>query len=90
MNIPIKEIVEGFSTDTWKLLAFIVENPGQSYRDLRTELNFTQTKTEKELSRLEGALLIKTERNPGDKRLTLYKTTDYGREALKFNLTFQD
>jgi len=82
MKIPLNEIVGGFGPDTWNLLSCIKENPGLSHRDLRTQLNFSQPRTEKELSRLEGALLIKTDRNPEDKRLTIYKITEYGEEAL--------
>ena len=85
MKIPLEEIIMGFGPDTWNLLQCIEQHPGLSHRDLRLQLNFSQPRIEKELSRLEGALLIKTDRNPEDKRLTIYKITEYGKEGLKIN-----
>lgn len=83
MNIPLTEIVARFSQDTKNVLDCIQANPGLSHGDLRAKLNYTQSRMEKELSKLEGSLLIKTNRNPEDKRLTIYTITDYGKEAIK-------
>ncbi len=83
MKIPLTEVMEQFNTITWDVLKCIKENPEISLQGIRSELNISQGKADKELGRLEGAVFIKTERNDSNLRLVIYKITPYGEQALK-------
>ena len=85
VKVPLHEIFQQFNPNTWAVLKYINENPEVSLIGIRKELNLSQIKAEKEIARLEGSFFIKTERNPVDQRLMLYRITEYGLEALKQN-----
>lgn len=85
MEIPLNEVLEGLNSSSWRILEYINENPNAYLKSIQEGLGISREKALKEISRLEGALLIKSEKDPGDSRQLTFIVTIYGEEALKNN-----
>ncbi|MGP9043230.1 hypothetical protein [Cytobacillus kochii] len=83
MNINLKEIANNTNSIGWLVLD-LLRKEQLTFMKLRSELELSQDKTYKELARLEGGLLISTERDPKDQRVALYSLTKYGKAVFDF------
>lgn len=82
MNIPVEEVVSRLNENTWRILEFIKDNPNCYVKAINETLGFKRDKASKEISRLEGGVLIESNRNDTDNRIISYTITEYGKKAL--------
>lgn len=78
-----KEIAKGLNETSWGILRFLRKIEDASYKDIKEKFKFSHGKLEKEIARLEGAVLIKTIRNSEDMRFLKYIITKHGQEVIK-------
>ncbi|MBU8908069.1 MarR family transcriptional regulator [Desertibacillus haloalkaliphilus] len=82
-SVSLNEIANGLNVLSWDVLEYLNNHPSQSYSAIRVKFGFSQEKISKEMARLEGAVLVKVERDPNDNRSMVYNITRYGRSILK-------
>lgn len=83
MNIPLIEIRKKLNSHSWDILELLNSKESLTYSEVQKKLGVGQAKISKELARLEGSLLIESERNPMDSRVLDLKLTEYGLQILK-------
>ena len=83
MNIPLIEIRKKLNSHSWDILELLNSKESLTYSEVQKKLGVGQAKISKELARLEGALLIESERNPMDSRVLYLRLTEYGLQILK-------
>jgi|GEM_PF-1830449 len=83
LSIPLNEVIKTLNETSWQLLKLIQEKPNFSFKDIRNESNLSQEKCYKELCRLEGGVLVVTNRDQSDRRVNGYSITQYGQAALE-------
>lgn len=83
VTVPLKSIIQSMNQTSWLLLELIQKKPALNFYEIRKETNLSQEKCYKELSRLEGGVLITGNRRMTDMRIINYQITDYGRIALE-------
>ena len=85
INIPFSEVAANLNDFSWKVINFLYVRKQVSFNELRQHVGLSQEKTYKEIARLEGALLIHSERDPNDQRSVRYSLTKYGEVAANSN-----
>lgn len=83
--IPLENVVQSMNDTSWYLLELIKDKPNLSFKDIRKESNLSQEKCYKELCRLEGGVLVVTNRYLDDRRVIGYHITEYGNAAIDFH-----
>ncbi|MDP4084713.1 MAG: hypothetical protein Q8934_08880 [Bacillota bacterium] len=83
VTIPLDLVIESMNDISWSLLDLIKNKPGLNFFEIRKEMNKSQEKCYKELSRLEGGVLIKSNRHVLHQRVINYQITEYGQIALE-------
>lgn len=79
-HIPLDVLASNINEFGWKILNLINENDHATFNEVRSELGLSQEKSYKEIARLEGALLIVSNRDPKDQRSILYSLSEYGKQ----------
>jgi DNA-binding PadR family transcriptional regulator len=82
VTVPLKSIIQSMNHTSWVLLELIKNKPALNFYEIRKETNLSQEKCYKELSRLEGGVLITGNRRMTDMRIINYQITEYGLIAL--------
>lgn len=82
-NIPLSEIAASTTEFGWKILFLIRDEQNISFKEIREKIGISQEKIYKEISKLEGALLISTFRDPKDQRSNLFILTEYGKKLIE-------
>ncbi|KAB2329462.1 MULTISPECIES: hypothetical protein [Bacillaceae] len=83
LSVPLQSIIDTLTPTSWELLELINTSPELNFYEIRKETNLSQEKCYKELSRLEGGVLITSNRKFSDKRIIGYKITKFGLVALE-------
>lgn len=82
--ILLKDIAKQLNPISWDLLQILNKTEMISYSELKKKLNLSQSKVSKELARLEGALLVNSERDNVDQRVIYFKLTAAGCKILNY------
>lgn len=77
------EIAKGLNEVSWKILGHIQRYEDISFKNVKETFKLSHGKAEKEIARLEGAVLIQTVRNSEDMRFLQYIPTEHGMEVWK-------
>lgn len=85
MTIPLEEIAANTNEFGWKILKLLNQD-NSTFLEMKKELGLSQEKCYKEISRLEGALLIVSRRDPKDQRSNLFSLSEYGKALLKLHM----
>ncbi|MBU8908247.1 hypothetical protein [Desertibacillus haloalkaliphilus] len=80
----MKDVAKHLNEISWKTLDVIDRNENVTYLKLLELLSISKNLVHKEIARLEGAVLITTERNPLDNRSFYYHLTNYGEQILAY------
>lgn len=84
LNIPLKDILASLNESSWLILNMIADKEYVQYTDIKNILfNGKQEKTNKEIARLEGAVLIKSSEGSDDGRKKIFTLSEYGKNILK-------
>lgn len=79
--ISLEEISSNISSIGWDILKLLNEKE-LNFIKIKNELCLSQEKTYKELARLEGGLLILSQRDPKDQRTVIFSLSKYGKELF--------
>jgi len=82
MKINVQDLTTSFNKLSWDILELIQKEP-VNYKKLREETGTSQDKMYREIARLEGAMLIVSEKDAVDQRVTNYSLSEYGKYVLE-------
>lgn len=82
-SIRLEDVAGKLNAISWEMLELLLKQKDVSYHNLRNQLNVSQEKCSREIARLEGALLIHSDKDPKDGRILLFNITENGKEILK-------
>lgn len=82
INIPLKDVADKLNSISWDILDMLSVNEQLTYKDIRDALGGKQDKTNKEIARLEGALLIGSKKDDGDERKKIFTLSQNGKNIL--------
>ncbi|HEX9058888.1 MAG TPA: helix-turn-helix domain-containing protein [Clostridia bacterium] len=81
--IPLKDIAQKLSPMCWEILNMLSDNDSLTYTEIKAKFGISQEKISKEISRLEGALLIEFTRDYKDERTKKFRITNYGSNIMR-------
>jgi len=82
--IKLKDIAERLNSFSWDIMTLLVQNEQLTYTQIKKAMGGKQEKTNKELARLEGALLIESKKDGGDERRKIFYLSQNGMEIMKY------
>lgn len=83
-TIRLSDVANQLNVISWDILILLSQSKNVSYTELRKALSVSQDKCSREIARLEGALLIKSESDPHDNRALLFNLSENGLNILKY------
>lgn len=83
-NISIQDIAKKLNPISWDILKMLEKNEDLTYTQVKEKLSVSQEKAAKEIIRLEGGLLIESERDKIDARVLRFKLTEHGVNIIKY------
>lgn len=85
LNVPLKDISSKLNDFSWLILNTLAEKEYVQYTFIKNNLfNGKQEKANKEIARLEGALLIESSEDTDDGRKKIFTLSEYGKYILKY------
>lgn len=83
-SILLEDIAKGLNQINWDILKFLSKSEYLSYSEIKKRLGVSQDKASKEIARLEGALLLKSQRDEIDQRVVKFFITEHGLKILNY------
>lgn len=83
-SVFLKDIAVKLSSVSWDIIEMLYKSKYLTYKDIRDALGGKQDKANKEIARLEGAMLIESKKDDDDERKKIFTLTEYGISILKY------
>ncbi len=82
--VSLEEIAKNLNSISWDILSLLSKKENLSLDDIKSKLNLSSMKIYKEISRLEGGVLINSKKDSQDWRRLNFNITEYGIKILKY------
>jgi DNA-binding MarR family transcriptional regulator len=83
-SILLQDIAKKLNPISWDILRMLEKNEDLTYTNIKERLSVSQEKAAKEIIRLEGGILIESERDKIDARILRFRLTEYGLNIIQY------